>query len=73
MVDDNILTLDPPEFAQSLPERVECGRRHTGRRRKKTYPSAIRPDRTDGGIVRPSAWLSTAAIFRQPSIRRNLI
>src|SRR5262249_26105374 len=39
IIDDNILTLDPPELAQSLPERVEYGRRHTGsRRRKNTYP-----------------------------------
>src|SRR4030095_11212046 len=39
IVDDNILALNPPEFAQPLPERVEVGRSiGRGPRPKKTYP-----------------------------------
>jgi hypothetical protein len=39
IVDDNILALNPPEFAQLLPERVEQGRPiRRGRRPKVAYP-----------------------------------
>src|SRR5207248_11620590 len=39
IVDDNILALNPPELAQSLPERVEVGRPvGRGRHPKETYP-----------------------------------
>jgi hypothetical protein len=39
IVDDNILTLNPPELAQPLPECVEQGRPiGRGRQTKKTYP-----------------------------------
>jgi hypothetical protein len=44
IVDDNILTLNPPELAQPLPERVEQGRPiGRGRHSKETYPRRRTP------------------------------